>query len=98
MAQRLGGLLMRKLVFLVVLGCLSAVGFAPGNMLAQGDKDKSSRAAAKPQDLPPLKLKVGDPAPDFTLKDQNGKEISLHDFRGKKSVALAFYIFAFTGG
>ena len=89
---------MRKLVFLVVLGCLSAVVFAPGNMLAQDDKGKSSRAAAKPQDLPPLNLKVGDPAPDFTLKDQNGKEISLHDFRGKKNVALAFYIFAFTGG
>ena len=46
----------------------------------------------------PLKLKIGDVAPDFTLKDQSGKDVSLHDFRGKKSVALAFYVFAFTGG
>ena len=49
----------------------------------------------------PLKLKVGDTAPDFTLLSFDGKDIkavSLHDFKGKKSVALAFYVFAFTGG
>ncbi len=50
-------------------------------------------------DAPPTpKFKVGDTAPDFTLKDQSGKQVSLHDFRGKKNVVLAFYIFAFTGG
>jgi len=44
-------------------------------------------------------LKVGDMAPDFTLPDQTYKnKVSLHDFKGKKNVALAFYIFAFTGG
>jgi len=48
--------------------------------------------------MPPPKIKVGDMAPDFTLQDQNGKKVSLHEFRGKKNVALAFYIFAFTGG
>ena len=47
---------------------------------------------------PPPTTKVGDVAPDFTLTDQNGNKVSLHDFRGKKNVALAFYIFAFTGG
>jgi peroxiredoxin len=42
---------------------------------------------------------VGDVAPDFTLRDQTfQKQVSLHDFKGKKNVALAFYIFAFTGG
>jgi peroxiredoxin len=30
--------------------------------------------------------------------DTHRNQVSLHDFRGKKSVALAFYIFAFTGG
>jgi cytochrome oxidase Cu insertion factor (SCO1/SenC/PrrC family) len=45
-----------------------------------------------------LKLKVGDMAPDFTLRDTSMKQVSLHDFKGKKNVALAFYIFAFTGG
>jgi cytochrome oxidase Cu insertion factor (SCO1/SenC/PrrC family) len=55
-------------------------------------------AANKASETPPPKIKVGDMAPDFTLTDQNGKKVSLHDFRGKKNVALAFYIFAFTGG
>jgi len=49
-------------------------------------------------DTPPPTIKVGDMAPDFTLTDQNGNKVSLHDFKGKKNVALAFYIFAFTGG
>jgi len=48
--------------------------------------------------LPEPTVKVGDVAPDFTLIDTKGNQVSLHDFRGKKSVALAFYIFAFTGG
>ncbi len=55
-------------------------------------------AASKSDQMPQPKIKVGDAAPDFTLQDQNGKKVSLHDFRGKKNVALAFYIFAFTGG
>lgn len=54
------------------------------------------RAADKPAEAPAVK--VGDIAPDFTLTDQNGNKVSLHDFKGKKNVALAFYIFAFTGG
>lgn len=47
---------------------------------------------------PVTNLKAGDIAPDFTLHDQNGKAVKLSDFRGKQSVALAFYVFAFTGG
>ena len=35
-------------------------------------------------------LLAGDKAPDFTGKDQNGKKISLKDYRGKK-VVLYFY-------
>ena len=56
--------------------------------------------SAQPPGFNPPKttLKVGDMAPDFTLEDQNGKKVSLSEFRGKKNVALAFYIFAFTGG
>jgi hypothetical protein len=48
--------------------------------------------------MPDPAVKVGDMAPDFTLLDTKRNEVSLHDFRGKKNVALAFYIFAFTGG
>ncbi len=45
--------------------------------------------------------KVGDVAPDFALKYSDGndlKEVKLSDYRGKKNVVLAFYVFAFTGG
>ena len=45
--------------------------------------------------------KVGDVAPDFTLKYFDGsalKDVKLSDYRGKKNVVLAFYVFAFTGG
>ena len=41
---------------------------------------------------------VGDKAPDFSLPDQNGKQVKLSDFAGKKNVVLAFYVLAFTGG
>ena len=36
-------------------------------------------------------IKVGDTAPDFTLKDQDQKEVKLSDYRGKKNIVLAFY-------
>jgi peroxiredoxin len=42
-----------------------------------------------------MALKVGDMAPDFTLKDNHGKEAHLSDFRGKK-VVLGFHPFAWT--
>ncbi|HXA15419.1 MAG TPA: hypothetical protein VN380_00385 [Thermoanaerobaculia bacterium] len=58
-------------------------------------------AQEKKEAAEPLKIKVGDMAPDFTLLEYDGskvKAVSLHDFKGKKSVALAFFVFAFTGG
>lgn len=41
-------------------------------------------------------LKIGDPAPDFELPDQDGKRVKLSDFRGSKNVVLAFYVLANT--
>lgn len=38
-----------------------------------------------------MSLHVGQTAPDFTLKDQNQKEVRLSDFAGKKRVVLVFY-------
>lgn len=37
-----------------------------------------------------MSLQIGDPAPDFTSTDQNGKSVKLSDYRGKK-VVLYFY-------
>jgi peroxiredoxin len=35
-------------------------------------------------------IQAGQPAPDFTLRDQDGEEVSLSDFRGHR-VLLVFY-------
>jgi peroxiredoxin (alkyl hydroperoxide reductase subunit C) len=54
-------------------------------------------SVAQPMSMP----KVGEEAPDFTLKYFDGKElkdVSLSQYRGKKNVVVAFFIFAFTGG
>lgn len=37
------------------------------------------------------RIKVGDHAPDFNLKNQRGESISLKEFLGKKTVVLFFY-------
>ncbi len=82
----------REWKHVVCLGLLSLV-LVPLSLLQA--QNKSQKEAA------PMKLKVGDMAPDFTLLTFDGKElkkISLADYRGKKSVALAFFVFAFTGG
>ncbi|MGH9562425.1 MAG: peroxiredoxin, partial [Terracidiphilus sp.] len=38
-----------------------------------------------------MAITVGASAPDFSLKDQNQKEVKLSDFQGKKNVVLVFY-------
>ena len=43
-------------------------------------------------------LAVGDAAPDFTLPASDGKTYKLSDFKGKKTVVLAWFPKAFTGG
>ena len=71
--------------WLLVGGCLTAPQRATDN---------------KSTPLPPT-LKVGDAAPDFKLQYFDGtdlKDVTLSQYRGKKNVVLAFYIFAFTGG
>jgi peroxiredoxin len=74
---------MKKL--LLFLGIISALAVS---VFAQG-------AAPTP---PPLSLKVGDTAPDFTLPSTTGGRVKLSDFRGKNNVVLAFFVPAFTGG
>jgi cytochrome oxidase Cu insertion factor (SCO1/SenC/PrrC family) len=77
----------RTSVALLLAGLLLAITAAP--TIAQTKKEDSG--------MP----KVGDMAPDFTLKHFDGtdlKDVKLSDYRGKKNVVLAFYIFAFTGG
>jgi mycoredoxin-dependent peroxiredoxin len=44
-----------------------------------------------------MAVEAGKPAPEFTLKDQAGNDVSLADYRGKQPVVLVFYPFTFTG-
>jgi len=60
--------------------------------------DKKAKESAEEKPAPAPKVNVGDMAPDFTLKDNHMNDVTLSEFRGKKSVVLAFYVFAFTGG
>ena len=80
---------MRRGLTILLFGMLALSGPASVNRLTAQEKKDA---------MPEPAVKVGDMAPDFTLRDTKGKEVSLHEFRGKKNVALAFYIFAFTGG
>lgn len=64
---------MRRFLFPALTTCVAAallVSFA----IAADDK-KAGKAGKGAQ--------VGQPAPEFTLKDQNGKEVSLSDYKGK---------------
>lgn len=59
----------------------------------------SSPAAEQEQPkIAKTNLKVGDVAPDFTLPSDQSTTVKLSDYRGKKTVILAFYVLAFTGG
>ena len=61
-------------------------------------------ARPAPPAPPKTHLKVGDAAPNFNLPstilgaDNRSVRYKLSDFKGKKNVVLAFYVFAFTGG
>ena len=81
---------MRKRTAVLLLWILAfGIQQAGSRLWAQGEKKEAP---------PEPNIKVGDTFPDFTLVDQKGQKVSLHDFKGKKNVALAFVVFAFTGG
>lgn len=42
-------------------------------------------------------LAVGDTAADFTLRDQNGRDVTLGELTAERAVLLVFYPFAFSG-
>ena len=72
-----------------------------GTMLVAGSLSFAQQqppAQQQNRTIPHTNLKVGDMAPDFTLPDNQGHQVKLSDFRGKKNVILAFYVLAFTGG
>lgn len=92
----------RKFPQAVVAGLLGAVLTSAGTvpLFAQSTAAQDKRAPAK-KAASVVMPKVGDVAPDFKLHYFDGndlKDVSLSEYRGKKNVVLAFFIFAFTGG
>ena len=58
----------------------------------------ASPVHAADEEKPKVTLKVGDPAPDFSLPASDGKTYKLSDFKGKKAVVVAWFPKAFTQG
>lgn len=84
---------MKKTLLTVLLVC-----FLASNALALSDAFKNN--IYNPGELKPvdsiLKVKVGEPAPDFKLKAVSGKMISLKDYFGNKNVVISFVPAAWT--
>jgi len=69
-----------------------------GAALAQPSPQQPAKPAQPQAPAPHTNLKVGQPAPDFTLRATDGKTYKLSDFKGQKNVVIAAYVLAFTGG
>lgn len=74
----------------------------PAKTVEPAATEPASAQAAKPADAgaaePEMKLAVGTPAPDFSLRGSDGKTHTLAEIRGKQAVVLAWFPKAFTGG
>ncbi len=72
--------------------------FTSGLVLA--DSEELEKNIYNPGKLKPrdsiLRVKAGQPAPDFTLPAVSGKKISLSDYRDQKNVVISFVPAAFT--
>lgn len=88
---------MKTMHTLVVLILATTIGaLAPVTSIAGVPQDDIYQVGPlKPIDSS-LKVKVGDKAPDFTLKAVSGGSVSLSDYHGKKNVMISFVPAAWT--
>jgi cytochrome oxidase Cu insertion factor (SCO1/SenC/PrrC family) len=84
------------LLFVLVTAALIAAAQQPAPAPAATPVPPAPAKAPPP--APHTNLKVGQAAPDFTLRATDGKTYKLSDFKGQKNVVLAIYVLAFTGG
>ena len=84
--------------FLFVLGTATLIAAAQQPAPAPAAIPVPPAPAKAPPPAPHTNLKVGQAAPDFTLRATDGKTYKLSDFKGQKNVVLAIYVLAFTGG
>ncbi|MFA6823435.1 MAG: redoxin domain-containing protein [Geobacter sp.] len=85
-----------RLLPCLMIGGLLAMVPVPVAALSEAYKDNLYETGIlKPVDSV-LTVKVGDQAPDFSLKAVSGHQVSLADYRGKKHVVLSFIPAAWT--
>lgn len=81
-------------------GFILAMVFLAATLTVQAASDTFKEFIYNPGILKPvdstLKVKVGEPAPDFTLPSLSGEKITLSQFRGQKNVVLSFVPAAWT--
>jgi peroxiredoxin Q/BCP len=82
---------MTRRLSLISIACVAAFLCAGSSALAE-QPVKAADAA------PAVTLKVGDPAPAFSMMGSDGKVHALKDYAGKQAVVLAWFPKAFTGG
>ncbi len=85
----------RFLISVVLAFVCAALLFLVPAVKAESEACIYNPGKLKPQASVP-KLKVGDPAPDFTLKDLAGEKVSLSGFHGKRNVVISFVPAAWT--
>ena len=89
---------MRKYCVMMVILSVILITFMNADVLARSEAFKNNiynPGQLKPVDSA-LKVRVGEPAPDFTLPALTGERITLSGFRGKKNVVLSFVPAAWT--
>ena len=83
-------------VIKLLFPCLLLLAVASAPALAEGIKDSIYNVGdLKPVDSQ-LKVRVGDPMPDFSLASVGGGKVSLTDFKGEKNIVISFVPAAWT--
>jgi peroxiredoxin (alkyl hydroperoxide reductase subunit C) len=85
-----------SIVIVVAAGILLAFMIIPAFGASAAFKDNIyNPGQLKPIDSK-LKVKIGDPAPDFTLPSVSGEKITLSQYKSKKNVMISFVPAAWT--
>ncbi len=86
----------RLFLFMMTAGFFWSISLSPAFATSEAYRGNIyNPGILKPRDSQ-LKVKVGDPAPDFRLPSLSGQKIALSDYRGKKNVVLSFVPAAWT--
>jgi peroxiredoxin (alkyl hydroperoxide reductase subunit C) len=81
---------------LIMVGICSLVYGTPVSAISEAYKENIFNTGQLKATDSVLKVKAGDPAPQFSLKSISGETISLSQFNGKKNVVISFVPAAWT--